>query len=1157
MRLLRWLCIATMLRHCSAVCEKACSNHGTCNMSTCTCYSGYTGGDCSLRLCPTGPAFVSKASKLDSAHEPVACSAAGICNTATGQCICNSGWSGVACQVVTCPRGCSGNGQCVPMSSLAKKYGRLPYLDSGGSYGALHGYTYGGWEGSVLMACICDAGFYGVDCSFKTCPKGDDPLTTGQRAKAVRIAISNPRRGLTANDVVQLSFEAETASFAPATDTAGAIELAIERTPNVQDAVVTKVGDASVAGGTAYVYVVITQFSNTANNWFSHEGDPPLASFFCDTTGTHGGLTVSLKQDVPDATYTIQIAPSGADFRWLKAGVDAWSAPIAMSSAGNAELSPVSGNILLQFSPVTGRVAGEQWKVVISGGTASIIPETVCDVSDVDMSVAAGGTYTGMDSTTYILRIEPAPISDVSGLAYFSWRWQRADGSSGADAAVTAITPGVAQSIGSDGFQITFASGYGHTVGAAWTVVAQAPSATVSTAVAPFMTGRGLATSVASSFRLWLVDTSVVPATFGFETFDRSVPGGASVAGQAASMAPIQISTTGTAIPQGLSPGTDATGFSAYFSSVTAFPPASEWVVLLANGGASATIPRPNAPLVVQASAGTVVASSHTITIDASGMAFTFTSVISTSPPTSLSGTVSILDWWAGNGELGNGLTARFFTKSGYRSGTSWSISVTPGGAVTYLSAPLSDLRVSTSGVTTAAEYYVRIVSCANAADRFTWSRDGSAWSAAVDVKPATDSTGNVELGNGIRLTFLAATGYAPGQTWHIATQGAYSAISVEPSVKEFATCSNRGLCSSVTGQCSCFTGFVFSDCSSEGSTLGSTTASATLAALVLDTTSPLFSGNVLKLTSSKAASDFNFVAAFAAGSKVFSLRGDGLMLADSISTGNLVVGQSLTVQGEGISVTNGGALINKGTLPATDVMTVMSTTPGSMGYTGSVLRLDAVEDSTVPAGSSSGDHYLLRAYGSVQDVTTPLVAPTSTERFSVRGDGRTTVSSGGLRVLNSVTATVDDATARGQPFFGGAYVEGGVTVQSYGVTISNGGLQVVNSPRVDYGAGLAHKPGNSSAVADETIFATAADAAFSGSVIRANAVSSSSGAYNLLRLQAAGTDSFVVRGDGFTKIAGGGLSIHSGGVSSLLVYLTAKCVGRRMMFTASDSIAL
>ena len=40
------------------------------------------------------------------------------------------------------------------------------------------GYT--GWDAHKIQQCTCDPGWEGTSCSSRMCPKGDDPLTTGQ-----------------------------------------------------------------------------------------------------------------------------------------------------------------------------------------------------------------------------------------------------------------------------------------------------------------------------------------------------------------------------------------------------------------------------------------------------------------------------------------------------------------------------------------------------------------------------------------------------------------------------------------------------------------------------------------------------------------------------------------------------------------------------------------------------------------------------------------------------------------------------------------------------------------------------------------------------------------------------------------------------------------
>lgn len=81
-----------------AGCPNACSGHGRCvGVSTCECYGAWTGGDCSLRRCPLGPAWADVATSDDVAHAPAECSNRGTCNRATGTCGCLPGYEGVAC----------------------------------------------------------------------------------------------------------------------------------------------------------------------------------------------------------------------------------------------------------------------------------------------------------------------------------------------------------------------------------------------------------------------------------------------------------------------------------------------------------------------------------------------------------------------------------------------------------------------------------------------------------------------------------------------------------------------------------------------------------------------------------------------------------------------------------------------------------------------------------------------------------------------------------------------------------------------------------------------------------------------------------------------------------------------------------------------------
>ncbi|KAJ6252839.1 teneurin and n-acetylglucosamine-1-phosphodiester alpha-n-acetylglucosaminidase [Anaeramoeba flamelloides] len=71
---------------------------GVCVMNTgeCKCNSNYTGSDCKTIVCPYNK-----------------CNGHGECNTTTAKCNCEEGWTGENCTEVECPgNNCSGHGLC-------------------------------------------------------------------------------------------------------------------------------------------------------------------------------------------------------------------------------------------------------------------------------------------------------------------------------------------------------------------------------------------------------------------------------------------------------------------------------------------------------------------------------------------------------------------------------------------------------------------------------------------------------------------------------------------------------------------------------------------------------------------------------------------------------------------------------------------------------------------------------------------------------------------------------------------------------------------------------------------------------------------------------------------------------------------------------------
>jgi len=162
----------------------ACSGHGVCqgpNTYACQCANGWYGGDCSERTCPLGKAWFGYPFDEDHrAHGRVECSNMGTCDRSKGECTCNVGFEGSACQYMTCPGSppCNGHGACYDQSVLAL----LAQVN-----GDAAGVTYGNipndkatWDYNQVKGCLCDQGWEGYDCTLRSCPTGDDPNTVNQ-----------------------------------------------------------------------------------------------------------------------------------------------------------------------------------------------------------------------------------------------------------------------------------------------------------------------------------------------------------------------------------------------------------------------------------------------------------------------------------------------------------------------------------------------------------------------------------------------------------------------------------------------------------------------------------------------------------------------------------------------------------------------------------------------------------------------------------------------------------------------------------------------------------------------------------------------------------------------------------------------------------------
>jgi hypothetical protein len=130
-------------------------------------------------------AYAEAYARPEQAHPVVECSARGSCDRSTGMCMCLNGFTGAACQKLSCPASCSGRGIC-----LSNRQRAIETLVNGEP----SGFTYGAdpsvlatWDADKIFGCACDAqvnylgGMFdhgGHDCSVISCVKGVDPAAS-------------------------------------------------------------------------------------------------------------------------------------------------------------------------------------------------------------------------------------------------------------------------------------------------------------------------------------------------------------------------------------------------------------------------------------------------------------------------------------------------------------------------------------------------------------------------------------------------------------------------------------------------------------------------------------------------------------------------------------------------------------------------------------------------------------------------------------------------------------------------------------------------------------------------------------------------------------------------------------------------------------------
>lgn len=146
--------------------------------------AAWRGPDCSQKTCPYGQAlgahkrtngvFTFGGSSPVTHSAILECSGVGTCDTKTGKCQCQPGYTGEACQRTSCPNDCSGFGVCTSLFDYVDK----EVKDNDASYYVdFSAIAYNGFDKDSSRGCVCDSGRAGPDCSNKLCPSDADPMS--------------------------------------------------------------------------------------------------------------------------------------------------------------------------------------------------------------------------------------------------------------------------------------------------------------------------------------------------------------------------------------------------------------------------------------------------------------------------------------------------------------------------------------------------------------------------------------------------------------------------------------------------------------------------------------------------------------------------------------------------------------------------------------------------------------------------------------------------------------------------------------------------------------------------------------------------------------------------------------------------------------------
>lgn len=379
-------------------CHNRCSGHGSCQSlyGVCTCDASWTGVDCSLRKCPSDKAWADFASGVDTAHADTECSNMGICDRKTGRCACRTGFEGLACERMSCPSSfevgteipetgdylsitdCNGHGVCLSMREAAKFADGI----------SLHreGVDYSLWDADKVFGCACDAGFSGYDCSQRTCPYGDDPLTTGQSDEVQTLFCKCDG----CSGTFSLTFRGEETAEIAKDATVATVKAALEALEGVREATIAFDAGTTVCSA-AGVATTVTFTRNT--------GNLPLMSvtnsLTSGTTELYMRTVQNIKCTCGTCTGTFILAYDGeetasiahdANAAAVETAVEALSdiSDVTVTLSSNAVCEATEATTSITFKSTSGDVPPIGVIPAIAGAGAAIAVETADGTREYD-----------------------------------------------------------------------------------------------------------------------------------------------------------------------------------------------------------------------------------------------------------------------------------------------------------------------------------------------------------------------------------------------------------------------------------------------------------------------------------------------------------------------------------------------------------------------------------------------------------------------------------------------------------------------------------------------------------------------------------------------------------------------------------------------------